>query len=72
MLRHLVLNEELREKVRRAHNAANVPGSMHRSDPQVAEQRFAEAIILLDEAYAAIAARIREIYLTASLPTSGS
>ncbi|MFF4356916.1 hypothetical protein [Streptomyces sp. NPDC001604] len=68
MLRLLVLDDELRERVTQAHSAANVPSSMHRSDPQVAERRFAEAIMLLDEAHAAIAARIREIYLTASLP----
>ncbi|MFI6662510.1 hypothetical protein ACIBL8_44195 [Streptomyces sp. NPDC050523] len=68
MLRNLVLDEKLREQVAQAHRAANVPSSMHRSDPQVAERRFAEAILLLDAAHDAIAARIREIYLTAKLP----
>ncbi|MFD6998799.1 hypothetical protein ACFWA5_21575 [Streptomyces mirabilis] len=70
MLRNLVLDDALRNQVARVHEALNVPSSMHRSDPDDAEQQFAVAILALDAAQAAIAARIREIYLTASLPAA--
>lgn len=68
MLRHLVLDEDLREKIDRVHRAVNTPSSMHRSDSAQAERRFAEAILMLDEAQADVAGRIRKIYLTAPLP----
>ncbi|MFG2386570.1 hypothetical protein [Streptomyces avermitilis] len=68
MLRNLVLDDALRAKVEQAHKALNVPSSMHRADPREAERRFAEAIVMLDNVQTDIAARIREIYLTASLP----
>jgi hypothetical protein len=67
MLRNLVLDDDLRSQVERVHEALNVPSQMHRAEPELAERRFSEAIVMLDEAQAAIASRIREIYLIASL-----
>ncbi|MGW4974688.1 hypothetical protein [Streptomyces mirabilis] len=68
MLRNLVLDDQLRRQVTRAHEALNVPSSMHGASLERAEHTFSEAITMLDEAQTAIAARIREIYLTAPLP----
>lgn len=68
MLKNLVLDDALRAQVNRAHEAINVPSSMLRADVEEAEARFAEAIFILDGVQAAIAARIREIYLTVNLP----
>ncbi|MGW3024512.1 hypothetical protein [Streptomyces sp. NPDC001221] len=70
MLRNLVLDDQLRRQVTRAHEALNVPSTMRGASPEQAEARFSQAITMLDEVQAAIAVRVREIYLTASLPQS--
>ncbi|WP_314225069.1 hypothetical protein [Streptomyces zaehneri] len=68
MLKDLVLDEELRNLVGRARDAILLPSTLMRAPVEEAEARFAEAVPLLSAAQAAIAARIREIYLTAALP----
>ncbi|MEY2243188.1 hypothetical protein AB8A21_09630 [Streptomyces sp. BF23-18] len=70
MLRNLVLDEALRNQVTRAFEALNVPSVMHRADPDDAERAFLAAVLALEAVQADIAARIREIYLTASLPAA--
>ncbi|MDX2708091.1 hypothetical protein PV350_35390 [Streptomyces sp. PA03-6a] len=66
MLRNLVLDDELRQRVARAHELLNIPSGMHRVPPESGERAFESAILALDKVQADIAARIREIYLTAS------
>lgn len=66
MLKSLVLPDELRAMVTRAHEALNMPGVMHRSDPSRAQQVFSEATDLAGRAQEAIAERVRWIYITAS------
>jgi hypothetical protein len=68
MLRNLVLDEELRTQIARTHSALNDPGNLRRATPQQGEQRLHEAMLMLDGAQDAIAARIREIYVAESLP----
>ncbi|MFD8739402.1 hypothetical protein ACFV06_31450 [Streptomyces sp. NPDC059618] len=69
MLKNLVLDDALRNKVAQAHLAINVPSSMHNSDPEQADRRWTEAVLMLDGVQGDIAARIREIYVVASLPS---
>jgi hypothetical protein len=68
MLRSLVLDDALRAHTEHAQDLLNVPSSLHRSDPEAAETAFHQAILALDDAQSAIAQRIRQIYMTASLP----
>lgn len=67
MLRNLVLDEGLRTQLARTQSALNDPNSLVRATPQEGEQRFHEAMLMLNDAQDAIAARIREIYQTTSL-----
>ncbi|MEU3835593.1 hypothetical protein [Streptomyces microflavus] len=71
MLLGLVLDDSLREEVRRAHELLNVPSGMHRSQVEHAESAFATAILALEAVQGRIAERIREIYLTGPVAVSG-
>lgn len=68
MLRNLILDDALRVHVAHAHELLNMPSSMSRSNPEQAEDAFTQAILALDDAQSAIAQRIRQIYMIASLP----
>jgi hypothetical protein len=68
MLRNLVLDGALRAHIEHACALLNLPSGLHRSDPEAADDAFHQAILALDDAQSAIAQRIRQIYMTASLP----
>lgn len=59
----LVLNDELRDLVERTYVALNLPSTMIQAPLDQAEAAFAQAIELLNVAQAAIARRIRDIYV---------
>ena len=63
-LSSLVLIEEIRTAVTTAQTLINRPSGMHKSDPKVAERAFNDGAVAVDAAQEAVAARIREIYLT--------
>lgn len=71
MLRGLVLNDQLRTKVDQAHEALNRPSNLNGVPIAQAERVFHEAVLLLNAVQADIAARIREIYLTADTAVPG-